>query len=288
MVNRSFVCALGIVVLASAACLVSPKLGAAQSPAGEHVKLELVSEQSAFVSGEELFLGIQFILEDGWHTYWINPGDSGEPPRIQWHLPRGFQAGAIQWPSPARLTTPPFTDYGYEHQVLLMVPVRLPAKLRDGETEKIAAQVHYLICRDVCIPGQKQLELSLPVKNQAAPSPGREMFAAARARVPRPTPRNWRISAASIGDEFILNLHTGESTEVLQFLPLDAEQIENVASQDATVFSGGVRLHLKKSNQLLRPIARLRGVIVVDSERAYLVNVPVSQSIKNAHAQMAD
>lgn len=144
------------------------------------------------------------------------------------------------------------------------------------------------ICRDVCIPGQKQLELSLPVKNHAAPSLAHELFAAARARVPRPTPRNWKISAASIGDEFVLNLHSGESTEVRQFFPLDAEQIENVAPQDTTVFSGGVRLHLKKSNQLLRPIARLRGALVVDSERAYLVNVPVSQSIKNVHAQMAD
>lgn len=186
MVNRSFICALGIVVLASAAWLVSPKLRAAQSPAGDHVKLELVSEQNAFVSGEELFVGIRFILDDGWHTYWINPGDSGEPPRIQWHFPRGFQAGAIQWPYPERLTTPPFMDYGYEHQVLLMVPVRLPAKLKDGETRKIAAQVHYLICRDVCVPGQKQLELSLPVKNHAAPSPARELFAPPEQGFPGP------------------------------------------------------------------------------------------------------
>jgi len=288
MRNRFFIRALGVVVLASAAWLVSPKLGAAQSLADEHVKLELVSEQNAFVSGKELFVGIRFILEDGWHTYWINPGDSGEPPRIQWHLPEGFQAGTIQWPYPARLTTPSFTNYGYEYQVLLMVPVRLPATLKEGETEKIAAQVHYLICRDVCIPGQKQLELSLPVKNRAAPSPARELFAATRARVPRPTPGNWRLSAASLGDEFVLNLYTGGSTKVPQFFPLYPEQIENVASQDATVFSGGVRLHLKKSNHLLKPIARLRGVIVFDSERAYSVNVPVSRSVKSVHAQMAD
>jgi thiol:disulfide interchange protein DsbD len=280
MMERFFICVLGIVVLASAACLVSLKFDAAQSPADEHVKLELVSEQNALVSGEELFLGIQFDLKEGWHTYWMNPGDSGEAPRIEWQLPVGFQEGPIQWPYPERLVTPPFADYGYKHQVLLIAPIRLPPQLREGETENIAAQVHYLICRDVCIPGQKQLALSLPVKNRAAASLSHELFAAARARVPKPRPRSWNISAASIRDEFVLNLQTGELTKMLQFFPFHAEQIENATSQEMTVFPGGVRLHLKKSNHLLKPIARLQGVIVLDSERAYSVDVPVSRSSK--------
>jgi DsbC/DsbD-like thiol-disulfide interchange protein len=288
MMNRFFICVLGIVVLGSAAWLVSAKRGRTQSPAEDHVKLELVSEQNALVSGQDLLVGIRFILEDGWHTYWINPGDSGEAPRMEWQLPAGFQAGAIQWPYPERLTTPPFTDYGYEHEVLLMVPIRLPAKLKEGETEKIAAQVHFLICRDVCIPGKKQLGLSLPVKNRAAPSATRELFAAARARVPSPAPPNWNISVASIGDEFVLDLQIGGPPKVLQFFPLYAEQIENAAPQEVTIFPGGVRLHLKKSKHLLKPIARLQGVIVVDSEGAYSVDVPVSRSIENANAQIAD
>jgi len=280
MMKRIFLPVLGIVVVASAVCLVSPNFEAAQGPADEHVKLELVSEQNALVSGEELFLGIRFDLKEGWHTYWVNPGDSGEAPRIEWQLPAGFQAGPIQWPYPERLVTAPFADYGYKHQVLLMAPIRLPARLRAGETENIAAQVHYLICHDVCIPGQKQLLLSLPVQNRPAASLSRELFAAARARVPKPKPRSWKISAASLGDEFVLNLQTEELTKMLQFFPFHAEQIENAASQEMTVFPGGVRLHLKKSNHLLKPIARLQGVIVLDSERAYSVDVPVSRSSK--------
>jgi thiol:disulfide interchange protein DsbD len=275
-----FICVLGSVVLASAAWLVSAKLGAAQSPADEHVRLELVSEQNAFVSGEGLFVGIRFILQDGWHTYWSNPGDSGEAPRIEWRLPVGFQAGPIQWPYPERLSTPPFADYGYENDVLLMASVRPPAQLREGETAKIAAQVHYLICRDLCIPGQKQLALTLPVKNHAAGSAASELFATARARVPRPTPRNWNISATAIGDEFVLNLRTGKLTKMLEFFPLEAEQIENAAPQKATAVPGGLRLHLKKSKHLLKSIPRLEGVIVLDSEKAYLINVPVSRSSK--------
>jgi thiol:disulfide interchange protein DsbD len=219
MLNRSIIRSLGI-FLASAACLVAATPGVADQPVDKYVKLELVSEQDAIVPGKDLWLGFRFDLQDEWHTYWINPGDSGEAPGIEWQLPAGFQAGAIQWPYPERLSTPPFADYGYEHQVLLMAPVRPPAQLRDGETQKITARVRYLVCRDVCIPGQKQLELTLRVKSAAPASSARELFRAARARLPVPAPSSWKISAASMGDEFVLDLKSGNPVKTPQFFPL--------------------------------------------------------------------
>jgi DsbC/DsbD-like thiol-disulfide interchange protein len=284
MWNRSIIWSLGT-VLASPACFVSPTPGVADQPADKYVRLELVSEQDAIVPGKDLWLGLRFDLQDEWHTYWINPGDSGEAPRIEWQLPAGFQAGAIQWPYPERLSTPPLADYGYEHQVLLMAPVRPPAQLEDGETRKMAARVRYLVCRDVCIPGQKQLELTLRVKSAAPASPAGELFRAARARVPVPAPPGWKISAASIGDEFVLDVKSGKTAKTPQFLPLHAEQIENGAPQVASALPGGVRLHLKKSKHLLKPIPRLEGVVVFTSGKAYVVNVPVSQSGKGSHTQ---
>ena len=284
MWNRSIICSLGT-VLASAACSVSPTPGIADQPADKYVRVELVSEQDAIVPGKDLWLGLRFDLQDEWHTYWINPGDSGEAPRIEWQLPAGFQAGAIQWPYPERLSTPPLADYGYEHQVLLMAPVRPPAQLEDGETQKMAARVRYLVCRDVCIPGQKQLELTLRVKSAAPASLAGELFRTARARLPVPAPPGWKISAASIGDEFVLDLKSGKQAKAPQFLPLHAEQIENAAPQMAFPLPGGVRLHLKKSKHLLKPISRLEGVVVFASGKAYVVNAPVSQSGKGSHKQ---
>jgi DsbC/DsbD-like thiol-disulfide interchange protein len=284
MLNRSILWSLGI-LLASAACLISSTPGVADQPADKYVKVELVSEQDAIVPEKDLWLGFQFDLQDDWHTYWINPGDSGEAPLIEWQLPAGYQAGAIQWPHPERLSTPPFADYGYERQVLLMVPVRPPAQLKDGETQKIAARVRYLVCRDVCIPGQKQLELTLMVKSAASPSPTGELFRATRARLPVPVPSSWKISAASMDDEFVLDLKSGNPTKTPQFFPLHAEQIENAAPQVASALPGGVRLHLKKSKHLLRPIPRLEGVVVFASGKAYVVNVPVSQSGKGSHTE---
>lgn len=265
-----------------AACLFCP-ITQAEDSADQHVEIALISEQQAIVPDQEFLLGIRFDLQEGWHTYWINPGDAGEPPRITWELPAGFQAGSVQWPYPARLSTPPFADFGYEHQVLFPVTVRPPSGLEAGGNEKIVAQVRYLICRDVCIPGQKQLVLTLPVKNRSTAGLDAALFAAARQRLPRPIPNEWRVSASSVGDEFQLRLRIGKLAAPPQFFPLQPEQIENAAPQNTTPMPGGVQLHLKKSNHLLKPISRIKGVMVV-SGRAYLLDIPVSESSR-VHTQ---
>jgi DsbC/DsbD-like thiol-disulfide interchange protein len=256
----------------------------AENPADEHVKVELVSEKDAIVPTEQVWLGIRFDLEEGWHTYWVNPGDSGEPPRIEWQLPTGFQVGSIEWPYPARLSTPPFVDYGYEHQVLLSVPVLPPSGLNEGTTAEITARIHYLVCHDVCIPGRKQLLLSLPVKNHAAPGANLLLFEETRKRQPKATPKGWKVSAASVGGEFLLTLKTGKLPVDPQFFPLEPEQIENAAPQNVTLTPGGVQLHLKKSNHLLKPLSRIRGLMVV-SGTAYWLDVPVSQSPRGVQMQ---
>ncbi len=258
-------------------------LTSAQGPADQHVKVELISEQDAIVPHGKIWVGIRFVLQDGWHTYWVNPGDSGEPPRIEWELPEGFRAGAIQWPFPERLSTPPFADFGYEHQVLLIAAIHPPPALRDGVSQSFTARVHYLVCRDVCIPAQKQLELTLPVKNRAVAGSDVQLFEATRRRLPRPAPESWKITAASGGDDFVVNLIIGKMTGAPQFFPLEEEQIENAAPQTATKIPGGFRLHLTKSKHLRKPLSRLRGVLVVAARKAYLLDVPVSQAPTNAN-----
>jgi len=263
--------------LFGAAWFLLPATSFAQNPADEYVKVELVSEEDAIVPHRQLRLGVRFDLRDGWHTYWINPGDSGEPPRIEWTLPRGFQADSIQWPYPTRLSTPPFVDYGYEHQALLPVVIRTPSGLTEGATEKVIANVRYLICREVCIPGKKQLILELPVKDHATASSNAALFESARRQLPKPIPHGWKISATSAGDELRLRLRTGRVIASPQFFPLEPEQVENAAPQKVSAAPGGLDLHLKKSNHLLKPISRIKGVIVV-AGTAYLVDAPVVQS----------
>jgi DsbC/DsbD-like thiol-disulfide interchange protein len=68
----------------------------------KHAHVELVADPQTTGS---MLAGVHFQLEPGWHIYWINPGDSGQPPAFYWTLPLGATAGEVQWPRPERLQT---------------------------------------------------------------------------------------------------------------------------------------------------------------------------------------
>ena len=91
----------------------------------DHVTARLVSEKTALRPGEVAWLGLSLAMREGWHTYWENPGDSGEATRIAWTLPEGLTAGEIRWPHPRLIPVGPLANYGYEGQVTLLVPMRL-------------------------------------------------------------------------------------------------------------------------------------------------------------------
>jgi DsbC/DsbD-like thiol-disulfide interchange protein len=251
--------------------------------------LELVAENQWIAPGHAINLGLHFQLEKGWHIYWVNPGDSGEPPRVKWQLPAGVAAGEMGWPTPRRLGTASIVDFGYEEDVMLIVPLHAEAGLAaQGPaqgTAQIGAEVKVLVCREMCIPGKAQLSLTLPVKSQP-PAPDAqtaESFAAARKAMPRSAPASWRISVANVGDSFALTARLTEHVAQASFFPLEESQIKNAASQHFVAAPGGFRLTLQKSDQLLKAIARLKGVLVLAGDRGYIIDVPVGKAVAARH-----
>jgi len=134
----------------------------AQAPTQPPLKVELISEQATSAPGQPLWVGLSFRLEQGWQIYWQNPGDSGEPPKVQWDLPAGLVAGSIRWPQPIRLGGGSVVDYGYEGLVLLMAPVQGSSNHAATPLPSLAADVKYIVCREVCIPGKAHLTLAGP------------------------------------------------------------------------------------------------------------------------------
>jgi DsbC/DsbD-like thiol-disulfide interchange protein len=252
----------------------------AQSPAEIHAKVQLVSEEKSIRPSGPFSVGILFQLDPGWHIYWQNPGDSGEPPKIEWQLPPGFRAGAIGWPCPIRLGTASVRDYGYEGQVLLMTTIEPPMKFTPASPVSITANVKYVVCREICIPGKSVVTLSLPLSSPPVtdPSEWRELFKSARVQFPKPLPSAWRVSAKSAGDHLILWVEGAGAASEVKFFPLDRSVIENSAPQNLESDQGALRLTLKKSDQLTKPVSILRGVIVLDQDRAYEIVVPVKSS----------
>ena len=245
----------------------------AQSPAPSHAKLQLIAEQDTAPPGKPLWVGLLFQLDPGWHIYWQNPGDSGEPPKIQWQLPPGFSAGSILWPQPIRLGSGTVIDYGYEGQVLLMTPIKVTAQQHANPVPSIAAEVKYIVCREMCIPGNAHLSLTRAANGDWAQR--RALFEAARQQLPKPAPSNWKLSAESDKPHFILFVRGSSKIRSATFFPLDPDQIDNSGPQDFASNASGFRLTLKKSDQLVKPISTLRGLIVVGPNQAFEIAAPV-------------
>jgi len=61
------------------------------------VTASLVSSHDSVAPGQEFYIALRTELDEHWHIYWRNPGDSGEPTHIEWELPDGVTAGEINW-----------------------------------------------------------------------------------------------------------------------------------------------------------------------------------------------
>jgi DsbC/DsbD-like thiol-disulfide interchange protein len=267
-----------IVLVLAAACSASAR---AQSFSQTHAKVAILAESNSLEPGHTAWIGLFFDLEQGWHIYWVNPGDSGESPRVAWTLPKGFRAGGIRWPSPIRLGTGTVIDYGYEGRVLLPVPLQVPAGYKAGAPAMLAADVKYLICREVCIPAKAHAALAI---SPAGPAPAdaaaaRDLFRGARDHWPKPMPATWKAQVADDGKNFVLSVQTGSQEAKASFFPLEEDQVDNAAPQTLKPTDHGVQITLKKSDQLLKPIPTLKGVLVFGppgSDRAYAIAAPVA------------
>jgi thiol:disulfide interchange protein DsbD len=265
------------VLAASLVCLLS--VAAASSPEkvqAKHAQVEFLSRQAAVRPGQELLVGVRFSLEPGWHIYWVNPGDSGQPPAFKWQLPEGFTAGEILWPRPERMqSTPQLADYGYHGDVLLAVPMRVSPSARTGAAA-ITLEAKWLICREICLPDRAQLQVSLPVGPESRDNPATAALFAANAKLlPQPLPANWKARAQATKESLVLALETGRTPSQAAFFPLDPDQIDNAALQKLEPTPRGAKITLRKSDLLVKPIRTLRGVLVLPGGNAYHVEAPV-------------
>ena len=126
------------------------------------VTASLVSSHNAVPPGGKFHVALRTVLDDHWHTYWKNPGDSGEPVFIDWKIPEGMSKGDIAWPLPQTLATGPIINYGFEGTPIFPVEFTVPDTAELGSVIIVDADFYYLVCKDVCIP--EQGKASLPVK----------------------------------------------------------------------------------------------------------------------------
>ena len=174
--------------------------------ATDNVKARLVSEVAAVGPGQSFWVALELDIRDGWHTYWRNPGDSGEPTRLTWQLPPGFTAGDIVWTTPHRFEIAPLVNYGYAKHAVHLVQVTAPKDLKAGTPVALSAKASWLVCSDVCIPEDANLQLTVPAGAQAGgvDPAAAALFGAARSELPSAQPA--ATSARIQGDKLVIAL----------------------------------------------------------------------------------
>ncbi len=134
-----------------------------------HTQVKLFLSDETARPGDTVWVGVQMDMDDEWHTYWKNPGISGEPTQITWQLPPGITAGEIQWPLSQKLSVGGIAFYGYEHEVVLLVPLKLADDLIPGP-QTLTAQLTWLECKEQCIPGATTNEITLNIGDETKSS----------------------------------------------------------------------------------------------------------------------
>ncbi|WP_332695166.1 protein-disulfide reductase DsbD domain-containing protein, partial [Bosea sp. (in: a-proteobacteria)] len=267
--------ALALALLTPAATLAAEST-AVTSP---RVVATLLSSRDAVAPGERFQLALVHKIAPGWHTYWRNPGDSGEPTKIDWALPEGAKAGPIQWPAPSAIPVEPLVNFGFEGTVLLPVEISVPADAKPGERFAITANATWLVCEKICIPEEGVLKLDLPVEAAAA------IDAAAQARIDQaladlPKPAGFTAKLTANGSDKLAlalqGLPAGASE--LRYFPFSDTLIEHAAAQP----SEGGALTLTRSSAFRIAEPSVEGVVTFSeggTRRALLLSADVEPEL---------
>jgi thiol:disulfide interchange protein DsbD len=226
-----------------------------------HTTVELVAQNTALVRGDNT-LALRIEPETGWHVYWRNPGDSGLPTELRFpELPAGVTAGELQWPYPHVHKLEQLTNYGYGENTLL--PLTLT--VADGAASPVLLNAHasWLVCADICIPGQADLALSLPIADSASADPTwQAAFTRAQAELPVPAP--FTTVFAVVDGEFRLAASAipGTATRAA-FFPYAGDLVSHTAPARTQWSGRDLALAKPVSDYFVDPPATVSGVLVV-------------------------
>ncbi|MGE3107878.1 MAG: protein-disulfide reductase DsbD domain-containing protein [Phycisphaerales bacterium] len=155
----------------------------------EHARPSLILEKSGAVPGEVIWVGLRFIIDEGWHLYWDGLNDTGMPVKAAWTVPPEVKMGSLMWPVPKREVYPlEIIDYIYEREVIAIAPITIGNDAKIGSTITIKANLKWLVCEAQCIPGKGEVQIEIPVieETKVEPTVHEKLFSDVRSALPTP------------------------------------------------------------------------------------------------------
>lgn len=241
----------------------------------ELVKADLIADTTAIVPGKPFTVGLRLKMAPHWHTYWQYPGDAGLPTTVAWQLPEGFKAGPIQWPIPEKIESPgDIVNYGYSDEVVLLTEITPPPQIAEKEIT-LKAKAEWLVCAEICVPGDAAMELKLPAASGSASVANGDIFGKYRAQIPRvvgPAAQvPFGVDRAIESNDLVWHFAGAKSLvgKKLEFFPLPPENVEvgHPKVEEGGDLNGvdriGVRLPIATN---IQDAAKVGGVLAVSGE----------------------
>ena len=216
---------------------------------GAKTKVSLLVEASSVKPGTTVNVGLLLKMPDGWHTYWKNPGETGDATKIKWALPVGIEAGEMQWPVPEKMEAFDQITYAYHHEVLLIIPLQLAKDIKPGEYE-LKGAVTWLECEETCLPGEKEVTAKLLVGDEQKMGGAAGLFSKWRKHLPdnkvmTKMTAKWE---GVVDDEGMRSVHMEVPLEgrKIEFLPFGTEGLKWSIGHKSTNESGEGLTLIKK------------------------------------------
>lgn len=256
-----------------------------------HSDVWLISEQTSIRPGETFTVALRMVMDDDWHSYWKNPGDSGQATFIEWDLPEGFVTDDFQWPYPERVDFGPLTSYGYSGEVFLLTDITAPASLEPGTDVTLAGVADWLICAEICLLAEDDVSLTLPVSSgESDESEWADEFEDARRKQPVAAD-DWTVRALRSSGTYALHITPPEGRRIdlegANFYPETPGTLDHAAAQPVTRDGRAFIIALQQSEYAQEPVDQMIGVLVApegesfvrgESRRALRIDAPVEES----------
>lgn len=241
----------------------------AQYEDGRYVDIHLVAEKNKIESGDTVILAIEQNIYPEWHTYWVNPGDSGEPTTIDWDLPEGFQVSPIKWPVPETIEIGPLVNYGYKDKVILLQELYVPYDLPAGPIT-LNAEIMLLVCEEICIPETSSHSISFNTDEKA--SENTAYINAAYEKLPMEV--DWYSWFSEEGDQlkvtveptFPAALKTIQEN-TLDIIPLEWGLVAYSAPTEKNIGERILTLKKERGDRPLKNFETLKGLVTYTDQR---------------------
>jgi len=221
----------------------------------------------------------------GWHSYWENPADSGQPTTISWTFPENISAREIVWDYPTIFYLGPIVNYGYDQIANLIIPI----KINQAPVTKnilFTADVNWLVCEEECIPENAFFEFNFPSSVTSYKSNDASTIYSKRDKLL--STQHIKTSFNILNDQFNLKIPNSISEnniKSLYFFPKEHPVIKYKKSQEIEQKDGFMILSTEGISTGLTEISGFLQVNTINDQ--FYIRVSASNEIKIASSSLS-